>query len=62
MARNFRCSDDTVAKTADGLLKGFFLDDLYVFHGIKYADARRFQLPGPGKELRTPPTTATSVR
>lgn len=45
MARNFRCSSDTIAKTADGLLRGFFLDDLYIFQGIKYADALRFQAP-----------------
>ncbi len=45
MARNFRCASDTVAKTADGLLRGFFLDDLFIFQGIKYADAKRFQAP-----------------
>ena len=49
MARNFRCSSDTVAKTADGLLRGFFLDDVYIFQGIKYADAGRFQAPQPVK-------------
>ena len=47
MARNFRCSSDTVAKTADGLLRGFFLDGLYIFQGVKYADAGRFQAPRP---------------
>ena len=49
MARNFRCAADTIAKTADGLLRGFFLDDLYIFQGIKYADAGRFQAPQPVK-------------
>ena len=49
MARDFRCTSDTVAKTADGLLRGFFLDDLYIFQGIKYADARRFRAPEPVK-------------
>ncbi len=47
MARDFRCGADTVAKTADGALRGFFLDGLYIFQGIKYADARRFQAPQP---------------
>ena len=45
MARKFHSSDDTIVKTAEGLLQGFFLDDLYIFHGIKYADALRFQPP-----------------
>ncbi|MBR3060718.1 MAG: carboxylesterase family protein [Oscillospiraceae bacterium] len=49
MARDFRCSADTVAKTADGLLRGFFLDGLYIFQGVKYADAGRFQAPAPVK-------------
>ena len=49
MARKFHSSDDTVVKTAEGLLRGFFLDDLYIFHGIKYADAERFQMPTPPK-------------
>ena len=49
MARNFRCSSDTVAKTADGLLRGFFLDGLYIFQGVKYADAGRFQAPRPAE-------------
>ncbi len=46
MARQFKSSrTETVARTADGLLQGFFLDGLYIFHGIKYADAERFQAP-----------------
>ncbi len=49
MARDFRCASDTVARTADGLLRGFFLDDLYIFQGIRYAEARRFQAPQPVK-------------
>ena len=47
MARCFRCSPDTVAETADGRLQGFFLDGIYAFHGVKYADAQRFQPPVP---------------
>ena len=49
MAHDFRCSSDTVAKTADGALRGFFLDGLYVFQGIRYAEARRFCAPQPVK-------------
>ena len=45
MARKFHSGDDTTVKTAEGLLRGFYLDDLYIFHGIKYADAERFQAP-----------------
>ena len=47
MARKFHSSDDTTVKTAQGMLRGFFLDDVYTFHGIKYADAERFQMPKP---------------
>ena len=49
MAREFRSDASTVAKTADGALRGFFLDGLYVFQGIKYADALRFHAPEPVK-------------
>ena len=45
MARKFYSGADTTVMTAEGLLKGFFLDDVYTFHGIKYADAERFQMP-----------------
>ncbi|MBR3544476.1 MAG: carboxylesterase family protein, partial [Oscillospiraceae bacterium] len=45
MARRFYSGADTTVMTAEGLLKGFFLDDVYTFHGIKYADAERFQMP-----------------
>lgn len=49
MARDFKYSDQTVAKAADGALRGLFLDDVYIFQGIKYADAGRFQPPAPVK-------------
>ncbi len=45
MAGGFHIGPDTVVETAEGKLRGFFLDDLYIFQGIKYADARRFQAP-----------------
>ena len=50
MAREFYCSDElTVVKTTEGLLKGYFLDGIYTFHGIDYAWAERFQQPQPPK-------------
>lgn len=48
MARNFLCTADTpVVQTRAGKLRGFILDGIYTFQGIKYADACRFQPPQP---------------
>jgi para-nitrobenzyl esterase len=48
MARQFLCSDtEPVVQTRAGKLRGFLLDGVYTFYGIKYADARRFQAPKP---------------
>ena len=47
MARSFISDQSTIVKTAEGLLQGFCLDGIYTFHGIKYADAERFQMPRP---------------
>ncbi|MDR3147436.1 MAG: carboxylesterase family protein [Treponema sp.] len=48
MARQFLCSDtEPIAQTKAGKLRGFLLDGVYAFHGIKYADAGRFQAPKP---------------
>jgi para-nitrobenzyl esterase len=48
MARQFLCSDtEPVVQTRPGKLRGFLLDGVYTFHGIKYADAKRFQAPTP---------------
>ncbi len=42
----FLCnSKDTVVSTDKGLLRGFLYNDIYTFQGIKYADAKRFQMP-----------------
>lgn len=49
MAQRFICDASTIVKTKAGLLQGFLLDDIYAFHGIKYADAKRFRLPTPVK-------------
>jgi len=46
MARKFICTKDyPIAETSDGGLKGYELDGIITFHGIKYADAERFQMP-----------------
>ena len=46
MARQFLCEKDSpIVQTKAGKLRGFVLDGTYTFYGIKYADAKRFQLP-----------------
>ena len=46
MAKRFICSmTEPIVLTAGGKIRGFQLDSTYTFHGIKYADARRFQMP-----------------
>ena len=48
MARKFVCTTtEPVVQTKYGKLRGFILDGTYTFYGIKYADAKRFQLPVP---------------
>lgn len=48
MAKQFFCSQTgPVVETKEGKLKGFFLDGIYNFYGIKYANAKRFQMPTP---------------
>jgi para-nitrobenzyl esterase len=48
MARQFLCtSTEPVVQTRAGKLRGFQLDGIYTFHGIRYAEAKRFQAPGP---------------
>ena len=46
MSRKFICTPDfPVAETPCGKIRGYQLDDIFVFHGIKYANAKRFQMP-----------------
>ncbi len=46
MAKQFVCNKtEPVVQTKAGKLRGFLLDGTYTFHGIKYADAKRFQMP-----------------
>ncbi|MDR3166573.1 MAG: carboxylesterase family protein [Treponema sp.] len=48
MARQFLCAaGQPAAETKAGKLRGFMLDGVYAFHGIKYAEAERFGPPGP---------------
>lgn len=48
MAKQFLCSKtEPVVKTKAGRLRGFQVDGTYTFHGVKYADAERFQPPRP---------------
>ena len=48
MAKEFICSATSpVVQTNAGKLRGFVVDGTYTFHGIKYADAKRFQMPQP---------------
>ncbi|MDF2487193.1 MAG: carboxylesterase [Herbinix sp.] len=46
MARNFVCSKtEPIVTTKAGKVRGYIIDGTYTFHGIKYADAKRFQMP-----------------
>lgn len=46
MARNFICTpDNPVVGTKQGKIRGYILDGTYIFHGIKYANSKRFQMP-----------------
>ena len=46
MARQFICTaEEPVVQTKHGKLRGFILDGTYTFHGVKYADAKRFHMP-----------------
>ena len=48
MAKKFVCSTtEPVVSTKAGKVRGFCVDGTHTFHGIKYADADRFQMPRP---------------
>ncbi|MCD7863183.1 MAG: carboxylesterase family protein [Lachnospiraceae bacterium] len=49
MAKQFICDETTIAATKSGKVQGFLEDSTYIFQGIKYADAGRFQSPVPVK-------------
>lgn len=45
MAKTFRYDDVPVVETTGGKLKGFFYEGEYIYRGIPYAYADRFQMP-----------------
>lgn len=48
--QNFICTTDfPVAETVQGKIRGFQTNGIYTFHGIRYAEARRFHRPEPVK-------------
>lgn len=48
MARKFICTYDApIVETKAGKLRGFQLDSTYIFRGIKYANAKRWEMPTP---------------
>ncbi len=50
MTKKFICTkNEPVVDTKAGKIRGFYFDDTYTFHGIKYADAKRFMMPEPVK-------------
>ena len=49
MVKTFRYDDVPVLETTSGKLKGYFYDGTYIFKGVPYAYADRFQMPVPFK-------------
>ena len=48
MIKQFECgTSGTIVETKAGKIRGFKLETTYTFHGIKYANAKRFQQPTP---------------
>ena len=47
--KEFRYDDVPVLETTSGKLKGYFYDSAYIFKGVPYAHADRFQMPVPSK-------------
>lgn len=47
--KTFRYDDVPVVETTSGKLKGYFYDGQYIFKGVPYAHADRFQMPVPSR-------------
>lgn len=47
MAKVFRYDDVPVVQTKAGKIRGYQYDGIYIFKGIEYAKAKRFQMPEP---------------
>jgi len=45
MAKKFMIDEVPVVQTKAGKLRGYFYDGIYIFKGIPYAQAKRFQMP-----------------
>ena len=45
MTKPFRADDMPIIETTSGKLKGYFYDGAYIFKGVPYAYADRFQMP-----------------
>ena len=45
MVKTFQYDEVPVLETTSGKLKGYFYDGEYIFKGIPYAQAERFQMP-----------------
>lgn len=56
MLKTFQYDEVPVLETTSGKLKGYFYNGSYVFKGVPYAYADRFQMPVPssGKGSGTP--------
>lgn len=49
MMKTFRYDDVPVLETTSGKLKGYFYNGVYIFKGVPYAHAGRFQMPVPSR-------------
>ena len=48
MPKSFHANLDwPIVDTVAGKIRGYYFDDTYIFQGIKYAEAKRFQMPTP---------------
>ena len=47
MLKQFAYDNVPPVRTEAGLLHGFMLDNMYIFRGVPYAEAKRFQMPTP---------------
>ena len=52
MLKKFEYDDIPAIKTTAGFVKGYQFDGTYIFKGIPYAYADRFQMPVPYREFR----------
>ncbi|MBQ1377884.1 MAG: carboxylesterase/lipase family protein, partial [Lachnospiraceae bacterium] len=43
--KQFMCNDKTTVSTKAGKLRGYFFDGSYIFKGVHYAEADRFEKP-----------------